>query len=119
MKRFIAFAIAVLLIACTTQKPKSDIKSVTHVTKPAPAVQEPLIQIKEVSKKGNFFRIDKGAQDGVALGHRFLVIGPDLLPLFEGQVVGLRPKSAFLRVKSAKAPAAALQIGLKVTPVKP
>lgn len=118
MKRLLLLTVVFLFVACASQKPKAtpEIKSVTHVTEAAPA---PRTQIQEVSKKGNFFRINVGTENGITLGKRFVILGPDQSPLFTGQVVALRPKSAFLRVKSAKAPAAALQVGLEAVPEQP
>lgn len=99
---------------------KPSISSVTHVTKEQEEqdgqTSGTKITIQKISHKGNFFRINRGGQDGIKLGDEFTVFGPRDQFMTDAEVVAVRPTSAFLRVKELSFEQASLRPGLEVRP---
>jgi len=84
-----------------------------------PAIDAPLppqtgIRIREISRKGNFFKIDRGARGGIKMGELFGVIGEQENLLLRAEVVALRPDSAFLRVKEQSPDVPMIRLGQEV-----
>lgn len=90
--------IFVLLVSCASKSPhKQDssvdqISSTTHITRAAE------IRIEDVTRKGNFFKISQGTENGITMGQQFKVQDEADEVIAEAEVVAIRPQSAFLRV---------------------